>query len=181
MVENTSNYVVVLFTLAVRFVLVFNMMIIKGWVMNYKYYLKKHNKYMMLFTIFGCFVLTSNISHAVDWSTIKKTKDYELLVDMDSYNETDGTPFITTKYAFYKPKKLVTENTKIEFIEEHVTSLFNCKAQSYKTLESHLFKSKGVLVKSFKNDVSFKPIKKGSDNETIASLVCQVHQMLGGS
>lgn len=178
---NTSNYVVVLFTFTIRFVLVFIRSILKGLQMNFKFFINKHNKYMMLVPIFGGLLLTSNHSFAADWTTIKKTKDYVLLVDMDSYNEAEGLPFITAKYTFYEPQKLVTGNTKIAFIEEHATSQFNCKNQMYKTLESHYFKSKGVLVTSLKGDDSFKPIRKNSDKETIASLVCQVHQMLGGS
>lgn len=149
--------------------------------MNFKYFLNKHNKYMMLVSIFGGLLLTSNHNFAADWTTIKKTKDYELLVDMDSYNETQGLPFITANYIFYKTQKHVAGNTKIEFTEEHATSQFNCKTRMYKTLESNFYKSKGVLARSLKGDDSFKPIKKNSDNSTIASLVCQVHQMLGGA
>lgn len=135
---------------------------------------------MMLVSIFGGFLLTHNHSFAADWTTIKKTKDYELFVDMDSYNEADGLPFITAKYTFYKPKNLVTGNTKVAFVEEHETTQFNCKTRMYKTLETNFYKSKGVLVRFLKSDDSFKSIKKNSDNATIASLVCQVHQMLGG-
>jgi hypothetical protein len=149
--------------------------------MNFKKILGKRNKYMMLSSLFGCYVFAYTSSYAADWTTIKKTKDYELLVDMDSYNETQKLPFITAKYAFYKPKNLDIGNTKILFIEEHVTSLFNCKTNSYKTIESHFFKSKGMLVGSVKGDNSFKAVVKSSDNATIASLACQVHKMLGGS
>ena len=177
---NTSNYVVVLFTFTIRFVLVLMRSIIKGLQMNFNYFLNKHNKYMMLVSIFGGFLLTHNHSFAADWTTIKKTKDYELFVDMDSYNEADGLPFITAKYTFYKPKNLVTGNTKVAFVEEHETTQFNCKTRMYKTLETNFYKSKGVLVRFLKSDDSFKSIKKNSDNATIASLVCQVHQMLGG-
>ena len=178
---NTSNYVVVLFTFTIRFVLVFIRSIIKGLQMNFKFFLNKHNNYMMLVPIFGSLLLTSNHSFAADWTTIKKTKDYELLVDMDSYNETQGLPFITAKYNFYKTQKLLISNKKIAFIEEHSTSQFNCKTRMYKTIESHYYKSKGMLVRSLKGGDSFKPIKKQSNNATIASLACQVHQMLGGS
>jgi hypothetical protein len=177
---NTSNYVVVLFTFTIRFVLVLRNTIIKGLQMKIKSILNKHNKYMMLASVFGGLLLMSNHIHAIEWTTIKKTEDYELFVDMDSYNESQGLPFITAKYAFYKPKNLVVGNTKIVFIEEHATSQFNCKLKSYKTLETNFYKSKGVLVRFLKGDDSFKPIMKNYDNATIASLVCQVHQMLGG-
>lgn len=148
--------------------------------MNFKKILKKCNKYMLLLSTIGGLTLISCNSYAVDWTTIKKIKDYELLVDMDSYNETNGLPFITTKFIFNKAKSLDLDKTKIVFIEEHATSQFNCKLKTYKVLETHFFKNKGVLIKSLKSNDSFKPIRKDTDNATIASLVCQVHQMLGG-
>lgn len=34
---------------------------------------------------------------AADWTSISKTKQAEVLVDMDSYNESAGIPYISTK------------------------------------------------------------------------------------
>lgn len=148
--------------------------------MNFKYDLKKYNKYKLLSCMLGCFLLTSNVSIAADWTSIKKTKDYELQVDMDSYNETDGLPFITAKQTFYKSQNLVKANNKIVFIKELTTNQFDCKAQLHKKLDSNFFNNQGALVDSIKPDDLFKPIKKHSDVATIASLVCQVYKMLGG-
>lgn len=149
--------------------------------MNLQFKLKIININIMLATTLGGLFFASGNSFAADWTSIKKSKDYELLVDMDSYNETDGLPLITAKYVFNKPKNPVIDSTKIGLNEEHVTTQFNCKLQLYKTLATHYFKRKGELLETKNGEGSFNPIKKESDNAIIASLVCQVHQMLGGS
>lgn len=140
---------------------------------------KKVNKYRILAYSCGLIFCTSNLCFAADWASIKKTKDYELLVDMDSYNQTNHLPYITAKTVYKYPKNELLNSKKITYLEEHATTQFNCQLQQYKTLETRYFKNKLLAINKPKN--SFQPLKPGSDHETTASLVCQVHKMLGGS
>ena len=148
--------------------------------MYFFHYFKKHSKYRTLEPILGLLLCTSTQIYAADWESIKKTKDYELLVDMDSYNVADGLPLITAKTVFTSSKSLVLNNKKMVFTKELSTKQFNCKLQSYKQLETRFLNKKNVLIWSEIGVKSFEPIALGSNNATISSLVCQVHKMLGG-
>jgi hypothetical protein len=141
--------------------------------------IKKINQYKLLTYTCGLLLSFSNHSFAADWASIKKTKDYELLVDMDSYNETNQLPYITAKTVYKYPKDGLLNSKKIIYLEEHSTTQFNCKLQLYKTLETRYFNNK--LLATNKPFSSFQPLKRGSDHAATASLVCQVHKMLGGS
>lgn len=125
-------------------------------------------------------LLSSFDTSAADWASIKKTKNYELLVDMDSYNESAGLPFITAKTIFNSPKSYALNGKKLSYIEELSTSQFDCKLHTYKVLETHFYKQKNKLAGSQKSVSPFILLEKNSDSASIASLVCQVHQMVGG-
>lgn len=141
--------------------------------------MKSINKNNILVCSCILILCTGSPSFAADWDLIKKTEDYEFLVDMDSYNETNNLPYISTKTVYMQPKNGLINNKKITYLEEHSTTQFNCKLQQYKTLETHYFKNK--LLFTNKPISTFQPLKPGSDYATIASLVCQVHKILGGS
>jgi hypothetical protein len=141
---------------------------------------KRFNNYKHLNYFFALSMLVSFEALSADWTTIKKTKEYELLVDMDSYNESAGLPFITSKTVFNKPKGYASNGKNVLYIKEVSTSLFNCKLHTYKVLVTHFFQQ-NKLLSSKKGVTSFEPIEKGSDHAAISSLVCQVHQMVGGS
>lgn len=137
------------------------------------------NKNRILAYSCGLILCTSSASFAADWASIKNNKDYDLLVDMDSYNETNNLPYITAKTIYKHPKNVLLNSKKIVYVEELSTKQFNCKSQLYKTLETRYFNN--ILLATNKPKSSFMPIKPGSDHATIASLVCQVHKMLSGS
>jgi len=148
--------------------------------MNKQKIYKKIKYYKYLSPAIALLLCTSIEASATDWASIKKNKDYELLVDMDSYNESEGLPFITAKTVFNGLKSFDLSGGKMKYIEEHSKSQFNCKLHTYKVLETHFYQPKNKLVGSQKGFKSFKPLEKGSDHASIASLVCQVHQMVGG-
>jgi hypothetical protein len=148
--------------------------------MNKQKKYKKINYYRYLNTVIVLSLCTSIEANAADWTPIKKNKAYELLVDMDSYNESEGLPFITAKTVFNGSKNFELNGKKGSYIEEHSTSQFNCKLHTYKVLETHFYKPKNKLVGNQKGFKLFKPLENGSDNASIASLVCQVHKMVGG-
>ncbi len=148
--------------------------------MNHHRKYKKVNNYRHLSYLFALSMLVSFDVMGADWTSIKKTKEYQLLVDMDSYNESTGLPFITTKTVFNKPKGYASNGKNLLYIEEVSISLFNCKLHTYKVLVTHFFQQNNKLVNSKKGVMPFEPLEKGSDHASISSLVCQVHQMVGG-
>ena len=148
--------------------------------MNKQKIYKKINYYRYLNAVIALLLCTSIEANATDWASIKKNKGYELLVDMDSYNESEGLPFITAKTVFNGLKSFDINGEKVSYIEEHSTSQFNFKLHTYKVLETHFYQPKNKPVGNQKGLKPFKPLEKGSAHASIASLVCQVHQMVGG-
>jgi len=117
---------------------------------------------------------------AADWTSISKTKQAEMLVDMDSYNELDGLPYISTKTLFVQPKNYRKNALKFSYNESNTTSHFNCNERTVKNSATQFF-SHQKLVGSEKGDNLFKPVIAGSKDASLASLVCQVHKMVGGN
>lgn len=148
--------------------------------MNSEYNYKKFINYNKLRPILALTLFTSFNTFAADWASIKKTNQYDLLVDMDSYNESANLPFITTKTSFKSAIKHQINGKILLYIEELSISQFNCNMNTYKVLETHFFKPKNKLILSEKGMGSFKTLEKGSDMASISSLVCQVHQMVSG-
>lgn len=126
-------------------------------------------------------VLCCSISEviAADWTSISKTKQDELLVDMDSYNESAGIPYISTKTLYVKPQNYRNKVSKFSYSESHSTTQFNCSAHTYKINSTQFYSANKKLVGSEKGDISFKPIIAGSKDAALESLVCQVHKMVG--
>ena len=118
---------------------------------------------------------------AADWTSINKTKQAEMLVDMDSYNETDGLPYISTKTLFTQPQNYRNNSLKFSYRESHSTSQFNCTQHTVKNSVKQFVDVTKKLVGSEKGDDSFKPVVAGSKDAALESLVCQVHKMVGGN
>lgn len=117
---------------------------------------------------------------AADWMSISKTKQDEMLVDMDSYNESAGMPYITAKTVFLTPQNYRKNALKFSYAESHFTSQFNCTLHTFKNNSMQFYDINKKLVGSEKGDSSFKPIIAGSKDASLESLVCQVHKMVGG-
>ena len=118
---------------------------------------------------------------AADWTSISKTKQDEVLVDMDSYNESAGIPYISTKTLYVKPQNYRQNSLKFSYSESHATTQFNCNAHAYKINSTQFYSANKKLLGSEKGDMSFKPVTAGSKNAALESLVCQVHKMVGGN
>ena len=131
----------------------------------------------LLAAVTCCNVLQAD---AADWTTISKTKQHEMLVDMDSYNETDGMPYISTKTLFTKPQSYRKNALKFSYKESHVTSQFNCTQHTVKNSAKQFVDVHKKLIGSEQGDNAFKPVVAGSKDAALESLVCQVHQMVGG-
>jgi hypothetical protein len=148
--------------------------------MNSKNYLKKHHKFNLLAIATGIFAFACVSANAADWTSIKKTTDHELWVDMDSYNESGGLPYITAKTVYKKPKMLAVKGIQLHYLEVHTKNQYDCKKLASKVLETRLYDAKNKLIDTKASVKAFEQIKSGSDDAIVASLTCQVYKMLGG-
>jgi len=127
---------------------------------------------------------------AEDWSSIIKKTDYEIFVDIDSYNVSDGLPWITIKTLYKKQQstqiKVAEKNDKkakafpINFFSVMQLQQFNCKSPFFRTKYAHYFQKNGKLIAKDNTLTTFQSIAPNSDVFAVGQLTCQVHQMLGG-
>ena len=117
---------------------------------------------------------------AEDWTSINKAKDLEVLVDMDSYNESGGQPYITSKTIFNKPQNYRNNQKVFAYFESRITRQFNCALHTVKNANNNFYGLKHTLVGSEKGSLNFEPVILGSTIASIENLVCQVHKMVGG-
>lgn len=118
---------------------------------------------------------------AEDWTSIIKNNDYEVLVDIDSYNVEGNTPYITAKTVFENSQTYLINKKKIQYETSIKKMLFNCAEPAYKTKSIELYDKKNKLL-VFENEVSsYKKIESNTKEFSIGQLTCQVHQMLGGT
>lgn len=118
---------------------------------------------------------------AEDWTSIIKNNDYEVLVDIDSYNVEGNTPYITAKTIFESPQTYLVNQKKIPYTISIKNMLFNCAEPVYKTKSIELYDKKNKLVVLEKEVSVFKKIESNTTEFSIGQLTCQVHQMLGGA
>ena len=117
---------------------------------------------------------------AVEWTSIIKKADYEIVVDIDSYNVANGFPYILTKTLFKKEQAYSNKTQSIHYQHQVKNTQFNCKQPLFKVTSIDFYNKKNKLLLSEKIAADFQPIVLGSDELSVAQLVCQVHQMVGG-
>lgn len=123
---------------------------------------------------------TSTNLWAVEWDSIIKKADYEILVDIDSYDVANGFPYILTKTVFKMPQTFTSNQKKLNFQYQIKSTQFNCRQPLFKTTTIDLYSRQHKWLGSEKIVSEFKPIIVGSDEFSVAQLVCQVHKMVGG-
>ena len=129
----------------------------------------------------GAVLLTISIqTMAVEWNSIIKKADYEIFVDIDSYNAASGMPYFLTKTIFKKNQSLTINQKLISYQYEVKNTQFNCRQPLFKVTSIEFYSQKNKLLSLEKLTGEFKPITSGSDEFSIGQLACQVHQMLGG-
>lgn len=140
----------------------------------------KLNKYIFIHVVSMSLSLIALEVLAADWTSINKTKEYEMLVDIDSYNESEGYPYITTKTIFKKLQNYHSKQNAFTYLENHSTTQFNCALHISRNTMSRFYDQKNNLTGSEKVINEFKPVAMGSTNASLEGLVCQVHKMVGG-
>ncbi len=138
-------------------------------------------KYLLLAVV--VLVSTVNVhsfAYAEDWSSVIKTTESNIAVDMDSYDESKGYPSITTSTQYKKPQTIHINNHNLSYIEKRATPLFNCQTHAIKLSRVEMLDKKGKKIANEIAKDQFSPIETGSIDAQIESLVCQVHKMVGG-
>jgi hypothetical protein len=127
-------------------------------------------------------LLLSSISSAMatEWTSIIKNNDYEVLVDIDSYNVEGNMPYMTTKTIFNKPQTYTLKEKSIQYSARIQSMQFNCVQPQYKTKSIALYDDQNKLLALDKNVSAYKKITGNSQAFSIGQLTCQVHSMLGG-
>lgn len=122
----------------------------------------------------------SNQIVAEEWSSIIKKSEYEIFVDIDSYNQENGWPFMTTKTVYIKPQLLNKKPSSSTYITHVAEWQFNCKNPVYRMRFSTFLDQKDKVIGQQTPMKNFQTIPTGSDIFAIGQLTCQVHQMVGG-
>lgn len=113
---------------------------------------------MMLMLLFPLFVW------AVEWESIARQGDQEILVDLDSYDEHGAYSSIMAKVISHPPKSaVVTQQMELEF---------DCSQQRYRQHQAAAKQSAPPAVREFK------PVSQDAQAKTVSGLVCQVRRML---
>ncbi|MCB5191855.1 hypothetical protein LG198_14065 [Methylobacillus arboreus] len=108
---------------------------------------------------------------ATEWESLVKKPGAELLVDLDSYDESGAYSSILAKLET-RSKQHVAKQMKLEF---------DCDKQTYRTLATASFDAKGKLLNQTPGSREFQPLHQDENAQTIAGLVCQVRRMVNPS
>lgn len=109
---------------------------------------------MMLILVFPLF------AWAVEWESIAREGNQEILVDLDSYAEHGAYSSIMTRVISHPPKSsMLTQQMQLEF---------DCKQQRYRQQPA----ASKVATHEFK------PLSQDAQAQTVSGLVCQVRKML---
>ena len=138
---------------------------------------KKLTKPMLYIILF----FSATHIQAADWETIVKTPEYEILVDIDSFNVDKGLPYITANTAYKTTQNYQKNNVKFSYLTKHITTQFNCQTHIYKQLNRVYYNKNNTVVARAKGQASFNAIIPKSSIAALESLVCQVHKMVGGT
>ncbi len=126
-------------------------------------------------------------SQAEDWEHILSSKEAKIYVDLDSYQEIQGYPAITTKTQYSQPRSLKLDASK-RYDTELSTLAFNCQTHEVKQIESNILAlgnketskraSKEVIAKL--GEKPFVSSLSNHNDSQIEQLVCQVKRMVSG-
>lgn len=117
---------------------------------------------------------------AVEWDSIIKKTDYEIFVDIDSYNVLNGLPYFLTKTIYNKNRPLTGNKKLMSYQYVIKNTQFNCQQALFKVTSIDYYNQQNKLLISDKLTAGFKPILTSSDEYSVAQLACQVHKMVGG-
>lgn len=142
--------------------------------------MQKNAKLPIVFLCASTLISYSNQLVAEEWSSIIKKNAYEIFVDIDSYNQENGWPFMTTKTVYKTPQLLNKKPSSSTYVTHLAQWQFNCKNSVYRKRFSTFLDQKEKVIGQQTPIKHFQTIPVGSDIFAIGQLTCQVHQMVGG-
>lgn len=142
--------------------------------------MQKKAKLPIVFLCASTLISFSNQLVAEEWSSIIKKNAYEIFVDIDSYNQENGWPFMTTKTVYKTPQLLNKKPSSSTYVTHVAQWQFNCKNPVYRKRFSTFLDQKERVIGQQTPIKHFQTIPVGSDIFAIGQLTCQVHQMVGG-
>ena len=119
------------------------------------------------------------LAQAIEWSSIIKSADYEIMVDIDSYKVSAGKPYMTTKTVFKSPQTYLANPKSVQYLTRLDKTQFDCKEPQFRQLSVELLDASEKVLYTDKQANHYQPIPYGSDTFSVGQLTCQVHQMLG--
>jgi hypothetical protein len=125
-------------------------------------------------------LLTAFDALAVDWSSVIKTQDTEVLVDMDSYSSAAGLPYISTQSKFKTEQTYYHQQTTWLYLRKTSRAQFNCAQHTVRNLAVTFYSASNQRLGREKENKTFEKVDPGSVNQQLESLVCQVYKMVGG-
>lgn len=131
-------------------------------------------------TAIALLLVIADNAFCAEWNSIIKNADYETFVDIDSYNVTNGLPYILTKTIFKNTQSLNLNKKTVMFQYQVKNTLFNCKQAMFKVTSIDFYSKQNQLVIRQKPTAALMPIMAGTDEYAVGQLVCQVNQMVGG-
>ena len=125
-------------------------------------------------------LVIANNAFCAEWNSIIKNSDNETFVDIDSYNVTNGLPYILTKTIFKNTQSQSLNKKTVMFQYQVKNTLFNCKHAAFKVTSIDFYSKQNQLVITQKPTAALMPIIADTDEYAVGQLVCQVNQMVGG-
>jgi hypothetical protein len=121
----------------------------------------------------------TTLSFSAEWDQIIKTDQYYIEVDIDTYATIDQLPTITTRTVYKTPQKMPNQSGVV-YYKKLRTVQCDCNRDKIKDIEVKFLDAYNHTIR---RDISsvFKAVNTDNHNREIASLVCQVHKMLGGN
>tara|TARA_B110000977_G_scaffold60796_1_gene82554 strand:- start:5621 stop:6034 length:414 start_codon:yes stop_codon:yes gene_type:complete len=117
---------------------------------------------------------------AVEWTSIIKDAEHEVLVDIDSYNVSDNHPYLDAKTVYQTPQIFTLPDDKVEYFTGLAKYQFNCKKPLFRMRTITLMSKKNIPIDTIRISSGYQKLVMDTDEFSIGQLTCQVHQMLGG-
>jgi hypothetical protein len=119
-------------------------------------------------------------SHATEWKALTHTSSSKVLIDLDSYSETDGIPSIWTKSIFPSAREIPGSRSRDRYVEQLSLLQFRCDEAMFRLDMSALYDAKGQVVAIVHGDEKFEHIVPDSTSSKIGEVVCQVQRSVRG-
>lgn len=132
-------------------------------------------------SLFTLLLLPLTEATAIEWTSIIKDAEHEVLVDIDSYNISNSRPHLDAKIIYQAPQTFTLPDRKVQYSISIAKFQYNCQLQEYRVRTIQLMTKKKRLIDTIKISGGFNKLTADTDAFYIGQLTCQVHQMVSGN